>query len=72
MTGGTIVIGGFMESVLPTFTFEGIRKKVKIEEGEAVEEPFYLFLGDLVENGKGKLYISKTNNPQLSNYEKFL
>jgi len=72
MTGGTIVIGGFMESVLPTFTFEGIRKKVKIEEGEAVEEPFYLFLGDLVENGKGKLYISKTKNPQLSNYEKFL
>lgn len=72
MRDGTIAIGGFMESVLPSFTFEGVRKRVKIEEGEVVETPFYLFIGDLTENGAGKLYVSKANNPQLGHYEKFL
>lgn len=72
MKDGTIAIGGFMESVLPTFTFEGVKKKVKIEEGEVIEMPFYLFLGDLTENGRGKLYVAKAKNPQLSPYEKLL
>ncbi|MBE0519585.1 formylmethanofuran dehydrogenase subunit C [Candidatus Bathyarchaeota archaeon] len=71
MTGGKIVVEGFLESVLPTFTIESIKKKVKIEE-KIVEGPFYLFLGDLTENGKGKLYVSKEKNPQLSSYEKLL
>jgi formylmethanofuran dehydrogenase subunit C len=72
MTGGKIIVGGLLESVLPTFTIESIKKKVKIEEGERVEGPFYLFLGDLTENGKGKLYVLKEKNPQLSDYEKLL
>ncbi|MGC8999130.1 MAG: formylmethanofuran dehydrogenase subunit C [Candidatus Bathyarchaeia archaeon] len=72
MTDGTIVVGGFLESVLPTFTIEGMRKKVKIEEGEVVDAPFYLFLGDLTENGKGRLYVAKEPNPHLSHYEKLL
>ena len=72
MTGGKIVVGGFLESVLPTFTIEDIKKKVKIEENERVEGPFYLFLGDLTENGKGKLYVSQEKNPQLGHYEKLL
>jgi formylmethanofuran dehydrogenase subunit C len=72
MKDGTIAIGGFMESVLPSFTFEGVKKRVKIEEGDVVEVSFYLFLGDLTENGTGKLYVSKVNNPQLSHYEKLL
>lgn len=72
MTGGTIVIGGVLESVLPTFTIEGIKKRAKIEEGEVVEAPFYLFLGDLAEDGKGKLYVAKDKNPHLKHYEKFI
>jgi formylmethanofuran dehydrogenase subunit C len=72
MTGGKIVVGGFLESVLPTFTVDSIREKVKIEEGETVAGPFYLFLGDLVENGNGKLYVFKEKNPHLNNYEKLL
>lgn len=66
MIDGTIAIGGSIESVLPSFTFEGLKKKIKIEEGEVVETPFYLFMGDLVENGRGKLYVAKAENPQLS------
>jgi len=72
MTGGKIVVGGFLESVLPTFTIDSIKEKVKVEEGETVGGPFYLFLGDLVEHGEGKLYVSKQKNPHLSQYERFL
>jgi formylmethanofuran dehydrogenase subunit C len=72
MTGGKIVVGGFLESVLPTFTIEGIKERVKIEEGETAEGPFYLFLGDLAEYGDGKLYVFKQKNPHMSCYEGFL
>lgn len=72
MKNGKIVVGGFLESVLSTFTIDGIKGKVKIEEGETVNGPFYLFIGDLVENGAGKVYVSKDKNPYLSHYEKFL
>jgi len=72
MTGGKIVVGAFLKSVLPTFTIESIKKKVKIEENDIVKGPLYLFLGDLTENGKGKLYVSKEKNPQLSSYEELL
>lgn len=72
MTGGKIVVGGFLGSVLPTFTIEDIKKKVKIEQDEVVNGPFYLFLGDLTENGKGKLYVPKEKNSHLSHYEKLL
>jgi formylmethanofuran dehydrogenase subunit C len=72
MAGGRVVVGGFLESVLPTFTIDSIKPKVKIEEAETVEEPLYVFLGDLAENGNGKLYVSKEKNPHLGNYEKLL
>ena len=72
MTSGKIVVGGFLESVLPTFSIDGVKEKVKIEEGETVAGPFYLFLGDLTEHGDGKLYVHKEKNPHLSHYEKLL
>jgi formylmethanofuran dehydrogenase subunit C len=72
MSGGKIVIGGAVESILPSFTIDSIKKKAKIEEGEDAEGPFYVFLGDLAENGNGKLYVSKTSNPHLGSYEKFI
>jgi formylmethanofuran dehydrogenase subunit C len=72
MIDGKIVVGGRLESVLPSFTIDGIRPKVKIEENEVAEGPLYVFLGDRVENGNGKLYVSKQNNPHLNSYEKFL
>ncbi len=72
MKSGKIIVDGFLESVLPTFTIEGIKKKVKIEENEVAAGPFYRFLGDITENGKGKLYVLKKKNPHLSNYEKLL
>lgn len=72
MTGGKIIIGGFLESVLPTFTVESVKEKVKVDEGETAIGPFYLFLGDLAEHGDGKLYVCKERNTHLTYYEKFL
>jgi formylmethanofuran dehydrogenase subunit C len=72
MTGGKIVVAGFLEEVMPTFTIDSVKPKVKVEETESISGPFYVFLGDLADNGNGKLFISKVKNPHLSHYEKFL
>jgi len=72
MTGGKIVVSGFMEELIPTFTITDLKAKVKIEETEKVSGPFYIFLGDLAENGNGKIFVSKVTNPHLGQYEKFL
>jgi formylmethanofuran dehydrogenase subunit C len=73
MTGGKIVIAGVLEEVMPTFTIDSVKPKVKIDDTQSVPGPFYVFLGDLAEHGTGKLFISKANNPQLKSiYEKYL
>ena len=72
MTGGKIVITGAIPEVMPTFTIDSVKPKVKIDDTQSVAGPFYVFLGDLAEQGKGKLFVSKINNPQLKTYEKYL
>lgn len=72
MSGGRIVVAGALESMLPTFTIESVKSKVKIDETQSILEPFYVFLGDRAEEGNGKLYVSKDKNPQLSEFEKLL
>jgi formylmethanofuran dehydrogenase subunit C len=72
MTGGKIVVSGVLEEIMPTFTIDSVKAKVKIDEGEKATGPFYVFLGDLAETGNGKLYVSKANNSHLSRYERFL
>ncbi len=72
MTGGKIVVSGFVDELMPTFTVDGVKAKVKVDDTLKAEGPFYVFLGDLAEHGNGKLFVSKANNPQLKNHEKFL
>jgi formylmethanofuran dehydrogenase subunit C len=73
MTGGKIVITGTVEEVMPTFTVDNIKGKVKIDDTQSVSGPFYVFLGDLAEHGTGKIFVSKPNNPQLGSiYDKYL
>ncbi len=71
MKGGKIAILGHVPSVLPSFTFEEIKKSFKVK-GEKIKGPFYLFTGDLNENGAGKLYVSIEKNKHLQFYEKYL
>ena len=72
MTGGKIIVSGTLEELMPSFTIDGVKAKVKVDETESAAGPFYVFLGDLAEKGNGKIFASKTNNPQLKSYEKYL
>jgi formylmethanofuran dehydrogenase subunit C len=72
MTGGKIVVSGSVDELMPTFTVDGVKGKVKIDDNLKAEGPFYVFLGDLAEHDNGKLFISKAANPHLNYYEKFL
>ncbi len=71
MTGGKIIVNGRLNEVLPTFLIESIKPKVKVN-GDEITGPFYMFVGDTVEEGEGRLYVSKTVNPHLKFYEQFL
>lgn len=62
MHGGKIVIGGKME-VLPSFTIDSVKPKVKVDDTTSVAGPFYVFLGDLSEHGTGKIFANKAANP---------
>ena len=64
MTGGKIVIAGTIEEIMPTFTIDSVKPKVKIDDTQSVAGPFYVFLGDLAEHGTGKIFVNKANNPQ--------
>jgi formylmethanofuran dehydrogenase subunit C len=71
MHGGKIVIMGAAEELLPTFQVDSIKPKVKIDDTLSAPGPFYVFLGDLAENGRGKIFASKNANPALKSYEKY-
>jgi formylmethanofuran dehydrogenase subunit C len=73
MTGGKIIINGTLEEVMPSFTVDAIKKKAKVDANEKATGPFYVFVGDLAEQGKGKLFVLKEANPQLGAiYDKYL
>ena len=71
MRGGKIIVTGRTPSILPSFAFEDIQQKAKFGE-EKIPGPFYLFSGDLNEDGKGKFSVSIANNRQLKWYERYL
>ena len=72
MTGGKIVIAGTIEELMPSFTVDSVKPKVKIDDTQSAPGPFYVFLGDLAEHGTGKIFVSKANNPHLKAYDKYL
>ncbi|NLT52915.1 MAG: formylmethanofuran dehydrogenase subunit C [Ignavibacteria bacterium] len=72
MTGGKIIVGGTVGSILPTFSIDSIKPKVKVDDTQQAAGPFYVFMGDLTEKTRGKIFANKASNPQLSIYEKYL
>ena len=73
MTGGKIIVSGVLEEVMPTFTVDETKAKVKIDDNEKAKGPFYVFAGDTAEHGKGKLYVATEANPQLGPiYNKYI
>jgi formylmethanofuran dehydrogenase subunit C len=72
MTGGKIIINGTVELLMPTFTIDSIKPKVKVDATLNAQGPFYVFLGDIAEHGTGKIFALKATNPALATYEKYL
>jgi formylmethanofuran dehydrogenase subunit C len=72
MTGGKIIINGVVELMMPTFTIDAVKPKVKVDAEQSAPGPFYVFLGDLAEHGTGKIFALKVTNPAMKFYEKYL
>jgi formylmethanofuran dehydrogenase subunit C len=71
MRGGKVIISGHIPAILPSFAFEEIQQKAKFAD-EKILGPFYLFSGDMNENGKGKLSARVSANPHLKWCERYL
>ncbi|RLE71109.1 MAG: formylmethanofuran dehydrogenase subunit C [Thermoprotei archaeon] len=73
MSGGKIIICGHAGGVLPTFYIDSIVPKVKAKK-EKIEGPFYLFLGDVLEDIRcmGRLFINVNKNPELAKVKELL
>jgi formylmethanofuran dehydrogenase subunit C len=64
MIGGTIVVLGKLEEILPSFSYKESVPEVKVED-RIIEGPFLRFVGDLVEDGKGNLFLLSEKNRHL-------
>jgi len=64
MIGGTIIVLGKLEKILPGFSYKGIVDNAKASE-EVLKGPFMRFVGDLVEDGKGNLFLLSERNKHL-------
>ncbi|MBS7644932.1 formylmethanofuran dehydrogenase subunit C [Candidatus Bathyarchaeota archaeon] len=71
MLGGRIIIQGRVSTVLPSFRTSDLKGKVKVDD-TPIQGPFYVFEGDLNEDGSGRLYVNKGRNPHLSWCEKLI
>jgi formylmethanofuran dehydrogenase subunit C len=71
MRKGKIIVLGNMGGVLPSFQFDEIREKAKVRE-EKIVGPFYVFGGDVNEDGDGKLFAQVGRNADLKWNERFL
>jgi len=71
MTNGKVVVLGNIGGVLPSFQFEEIRDKAKAGD-EKISGPFYVFSGDVNEEGGGKLFARISSNSDLKWNEMFL
>ena len=70
-TNGRIIVLGNMGGVLPSCQFEEIRQSAKAGD-EKIPGPFYVFSGDVNEEGEGRLFARVPDNPDLKWNERFL
>lgn len=64
MTGGRVVIAGKVAGVLPSFYVDSVVKAAKVK-GRKIEKPFVLFMGDVLVNGRGSLFVAYPENEEL-------
>ena len=65
MRGGRIVILDKLSELLPGFTYVEVKEKAKLGK-EKIPGSFYVYTGDTVNGGNGKLFISRCINRHLN------
>ncbi len=65
MKGGRIVVLGKIAGLMPSFTYSEIREKAKFAGGK-LKQAFYVYTGDVVEKGSGKLFLARCLNKHLN------
>ncbi|MEM3737647.1 MAG: methenyltetrahydromethanopterin cyclohydrolase [Candidatus Bathyarchaeia archaeon] len=65
MEGGKIIVLGQIPQLLPTFTFSELKEKVKFGE-DKISASFYVYMGDILKGGAGKIFISRCRNKHLN------
>jgi formylmethanofuran dehydrogenase subunit C len=68
MKGGRVIVLGRINDILPSFHIDAIRQSVRVGDGK-IAGPFYLFIGDLADDGNGKIFIKVESNKHLKKYE---
>ena len=71
MSGGRVVISGRVGAILPSFYVDSIVSSFSIR-GIKFEKSFMVFIGDVLAEGRGLLYISYNDNRELLEYYKSL
>lgn len=65
MKGGRIVVMGRIPELLPSYTFTELKDKVKFGK-EKLSASFYVYSGDILEGGNGKIFVSRCGNRHLN------
>jgi formylmethanofuran dehydrogenase subunit C len=71
MKSGKVIVLGNMGGALPSFQFEEIRGNAKAGD-EKIPGPFYVFSGDVNEDGGGRLFARTADNADLKWNERIL
>lgn len=72
MTGGKIIVSGLIDGILPSFYVDSIVSSAKVKSYK-FKKPFMMFIGDVLVNGMGKLFVALNENRELlKHYEELL
>jgi len=71
MRNGKVIVLGNTGGLLPSFQFEEMRGNAKAGD-EKIPGPFYVFGGDVNEDGEGRLFARASDNSDLKWNERFL
>ncbi|MFH1328236.1 MAG: methenyltetrahydromethanopterin cyclohydrolase [Candidatus Bathyarchaeota archaeon] len=65
MKGGRIIIKGNLSEIPVSFTFSNTKNKVKCAQ-EKISSSFYVYTGDILDGGNGKIFIARCRNRHLN------
>jgi len=71
MKNGRMIVLGNVGGILTSFQFEEVRASAKAGD-EKIPGPFYVFSGDVNEDGGGRLFARTAENPDLKWNERFI